>query len=117
MYFSGFGLGPLHLKSLRLCDDGTRSRSIWYFSYPIVTKVTCNGKSQKYLEFNGPKLFLIGEWCKARMHLKREGDVGFLVERIEHQQRLNASGPDGVSSSHHISALIFGNRQRLFNRF
>jgi hypothetical protein len=25
-----------------------------------------------------PKLFLIGEWCKARMHLKREGDVGFL---------------------------------------
>ena len=30
----------------------------------------------------------------------------FYVERIEHQQRLNASGPDGVSSSHHISALI-----------
>ena len=63
VYFSGFGLGPLHLKSLRLCDDGTRSRSIWYFSYPIVTKVFGNGKSQKYLEFNGPKLFLIGEWC------------------------------------------------------
>jgi hypothetical protein len=41
-------------------------------------KLLGNGKSQKYLEFNGPKLFLIGEWCKARMHLKREGDVGFL---------------------------------------
>ena len=45
------------------------------------------------------------------------GMLVFYVERVERKQRLNASGPDGVSSSHHISALIFGSRQRFFNRF
>jgi hypothetical protein len=42
-------------------------------------KLLGNGKSQKYLEFNGPKLFLIGEWCKALYAFKARGGCWFFM--------------------------------------
>lgn len=64
-----------------------------------------------------PKLFLIGDWCKACIDQKREGGCFFYLEGVEREQHLNASGRDCVLPPHQISAAKFWQLAAIFNRF
>ena len=65
-----------------------------------------------------PKLFLIGDWCKACIDQKYVwGCWFFYLEGVEREQHLNASGRDGVLPPHHISAAKCWQLAAIFNRF
>ena len=64
------------------------------------------------------RLFLIGDWCKACVDQKRVWGCWFFhLEGGEREQRLHASGRDGVLPPHQISAANFWQLAEVFNRF